>query len=134
MREERILTGGCACGQLTFRTRGEPRRVGLCHCLTCRKESGSAFNAFVIFATEQVTVDGAFESWSATGHGRRCFCPVCGSQVFYRDADDELEVKLGAFDEPNLFVPTYEAWIKRREAWLQTTGLEAFEENRTEGD
>ena len=47
--------GGCACGQLRFRARGEPLRVGLCHCMTCRNESGSAFNFFAIFPVEQVT-------------------------------------------------------------------------------
>jgi len=126
----RILRGGCACGQLTFETRGEPKRVGLCHCMTCRKVSGSAFNAFVIFPADQVTIRGEIRSWSATEMSRRCFCPRCGSQVFDRDAADEIEIKLGAFDEPNLFRPTYEAWTKRRESWLRTPDLIGYPENR----
>jgi hypothetical protein len=130
--QARTLRGGCACGQLTFETRGEPKRVGLCHCMTCRKVSGSAFNAFVIFAADQVTISGDLKNWSATGEGRRCFCPACGSQVFDRDAGDEIEIKLGAFDEPNLFIPTYEAWTKRRESWLQTPDLISYPENRGE--
>ncbi|MFL5158270.1 MAG: GFA family protein [Microvirga sp.] len=132
MTETRILTGGCACGQLTFQARGEPKRVGLCHCMTCRKISGSAFNAFVIFSADQVTIDGATASWSAGPTTEDCFCPVCGSQVFARDASDEIEMKLGAFDEPNLFTPTYEAWAKRRETWLCTPDLKSFPENRGE--
>jgi hypothetical protein len=31
------MTGGCACGKVRFEVRGEPYRVGVCHCLTCRK-------------------------------------------------------------------------------------------------
>ncbi len=132
MPQTRNLRGGCACGQLTFRTKGEPKRVGLCHCMTCRKVSGSAFNAFVIFAVDQVTIEGDIGSWSATGESRRCFCPVCGSQVFDRDAGDEIEIKLGAFDEPDLFAPTYEAWTRRRESWLCTPDLISYPENRGE--
>jgi hypothetical protein len=130
--QTRTFSGSCACGQLTFQARGEPRRVGLCHCMTCRKISGSAFNAFVIFSADQVTIDGATASWSATGESQRCFCPRCGSQVFDRDDGDEIEVKLGAFDEPNLFRPTYEAWRKRRESWLLTPDLIGYPENRGE--
>jgi hypothetical protein len=130
MTAERVLTGGCACGQLTFRARGEPKRIGLCHCMTCRKLSGAPFNAFVIYPAGQVTLDGAFERWSATPDSRRCFCPACGSQVFERDQADEIEIKLGAFDEPDLFRPTYEAWTKRRESWLVTSELVGYEENR----
>jgi hypothetical protein len=125
-----IRTGGCACGQLTFQTQGEPKRVGLCHCMTCRKISGSVFNAFVIFPADRVTITGEVSSWSATPASRRCFCPQCGSQVFDRDKSDEIEIKLGAFDTPNLFVPGYEAWTKRREAWLGTPDLTSFPENR----
>lgn len=31
---------------------------------------------------------------------------------------DEIEVALGAFDEPDRFRPTYELWTAGREAWL----------------
>jgi hypothetical protein len=125
-----VRTGGCACGGLTFRAAGEPKRVGLCHCMTCRKTTGSAFGAFVIYPADQVTVAGRRQGWSPTAATEQFFCPVCGSQVFDRSAPDEIELMLGAFDEPNLFIPTYEAWAKRREVWLRTDHLRRFEENR----
>lgn len=50
--------GGCACGQVRIRATGEPLRVGICHCMTCRKYHGTAFNAFVVFSRDQVTIDG----------------------------------------------------------------------------
>ena len=132
MTEPDVFTGGCACGQLTFAARGRPKRVGLCHCMTCRKVSGSPFNAFVIFPIGQVTISGEMKGWSATPESERCFCPRCGSQVFDRDSGDEIEIKLGAFDQPNLFTPTYEAWTIRREGWLCTPGLVGFPGNQGE--
>ena len=127
-------TGGCACGGLTFRATGEPKRVGLCHCMTCRKTSGSAFMAFVIYPADRVTITGRSQGWSATPETERFFCPVCGSRVFDRDrqGEDEIEIMLGAFDAPNLFAPTYEAFAKHREGWLRTDNLTCFSENRQE--
>ncbi len=133
MNEHDVFTGGCACGQLTFQAKGEPKRVGLCHCMTCRKISGSAFNAFVIYSTDQVTISGETKSWSPTPAAtERFFCPQCGSPVFDRDDDAEIELLLGAFDQPNLFTPTYESWAKRRETWLCTPDLISYPENRGE--
>ncbi|WP_134500915.1 GFA family protein [Microvirga pakistanensis] len=129
---EKTLTGGCACGQLTFQVRGAPKRVGLCHCMTCRKTSGSVFTAFAIFPADRVTVSGGSRSWEASPGGQNRFCPQCGSKVFYSDGGDEIEIMLGAFDRTDVFRPTYEAWTKRRESWLCTPDLIGYSENRGE--
>jgi hypothetical protein len=125
--------GGCACGQVGFRVRGEPLRIGLCHCLTCRKVSGSAFNLFAVFPAEAVTIEGEMSAWSATSDGPRRFCPACGSQLFHQGqpGGPEIEIKVGAFDAPNLFAPTYEAFVPRRETWLGDLGLKRYPGNRT---
>ena len=44
--EVRIRRGGCSCGAVRFELRGEPLKVGLCHCTKCRKATGSAFLAY----------------------------------------------------------------------------------------
>ena len=134
MDEQRIFTGGCACGQLTYTAQGQPIRVGLCHCMTCRKTTGSVFNAFAIFPTDQVTISGESRSWEAAPGGEHHFCPQCGSRVFYSDRSDEneIEIMLGTFDQTDLFKPTYEGWAKRRESWLCTPDLISYPENRGE--
>lgn len=106
-------TGGCLCGQLRFVAQGQPYRVGLCHCLDCRKHHGALFYACAVFPAQAVTVEGR----SVAYHGRY-FCPDCGSSVFAKSSEDELEITLGALDEPSQFTPTYECWTVRREAWL----------------
>ena len=58
-----IQEGGCACGAVRFTVTGAPLRVGLCHCLTCRKAHGSAFNGFAIFTPGQVEVRGELTEW-----------------------------------------------------------------------
>ncbi|WP_338768796.1 GFA family protein [Massilia sp. METH4] len=105
-------TGGCLCGSVRIVATGEPNRVGICHCLDCRKHHGALFHASAIFPQHAVTVEGETRDYAG-----RFFCPRCGSSVFSRSGD-EIEVNLGALDAPNQFQPTYELWTIRRESWL----------------
>jgi hypothetical protein len=119
------LTGGCLCGDVRIVASGAPRRVGICHCLDCRKHHGALFFAAAIFAQEAVAIDGETRDYAG-----RHFCPRCGSSVFARSAD-EVEVHLGALDAPDQLVPTYECWVGRRESWLPAfPGMRRFERDR----
>ena len=106
------FTGGCLCGAVRIAAAGRPLRVGLCHCLDCRKHHGAPFHASAIFPEGAVTVSGETRAFRG-----RFFCPACGSSVFSR-SEGEIEVHLGALDEPGAFRPTYELWTIRREPWL----------------
>lgn len=106
------FTGGCLCGEVRLLAVGRPYRVGICHCLDCRKHHGALFHASAIFPEAAVTVRGAPSAYAG-----RQFCARCGSSVFARTGD-EVEVHLGALDAPDLLRPTYESWTCRREAWL----------------
>ena len=121
------LTGGCLCGDVRIRASGEPYRVGLCHCLDCRRHHGALFAATAIFPEDAVTVEGETREYQG-----RHFCPRCGSSVFARSAD-EVEVHLGALDAPNQLKPTYELWTVRRESWLPPFPLKTRYERDREG-
>ena len=105
-------TGGCLCGNVRIVALDPPYRVGICHCLDCRKHHGALFHAFAIFSQDAVTIDGETRE-----HVGRFFCPRCGSSIFSR-SDDEIEVSLGCLDAPGQLTPTYELWTIRRESWL----------------
>jgi hypothetical protein len=126
-------TASCNCGSIRIETRGQPVRVGLCHCTTCRKGGGAPFTANVIWCAEDVTVHGETASWKASTVTRH-FCPRCGSPLFgVSDGTDEIAIGLGAFDvSPTDLVPTYELWTGRREKWFRVVrGTEQFAGNRT---
>jgi hypothetical protein len=117
---------GCLCGAVRLETSSEPLRVGICHCLDCRKNSGSIFGIYAIFAADAVTITGTTSEYRG-----RNFCPTCGSTVFGRSGD-EIDVAVGAFDEPNQVVPTYELWVRRRERWLPPfDGTHRYDGDRT---
>lgn len=104
--------GGCLCGDVRLVATGRPNRVGLCHCMDCRKHHGALFYAAAIFPADAVAVTGTTGAYAG-----RHFCPRCGSSVF-ADGGDEIEVHLGILDAPDQMVPTYECWTIRREAFL----------------
>jgi hypothetical protein len=106
------FTGGCLCGNVRLFALGPPYRVGICHCLDCRKHHGALFYAAAVFPEAAVTIAGETRAYAG-----RHFCPRCGSSVFARSGD-EIEVHLGALDAPDQLMPTYESWTIRRESWL----------------
>lgn len=113
------LSGGCNCGAVRYELTGEPVRVGLCHCETCRKHSGSAFSFYGIWPMAAFAFTGELGRFETRAGGDR-FCPACGSSLFcWSEGDDEVEIKLGTLDgPPTAFVPAYELWNIRREPWL----------------
>ncbi|MEO9895486.1 MAG: GFA family protein [Paracoccaceae bacterium] len=121
--------GGCLCGKVRLVASGQPRRVGVCHCLECRKHHGTLFYAAAIFDQDAVTVEGETSEFQG-----RHFCPRCGSSVFAR-SDDEIEVHLGSLDDINQLVPEYECWASRRESWLGSMSFAAsYAENRDQSE
>jgi hypothetical protein len=108
-----VRRGGCRCGAVRYEVRGEPEKVGLCHCTDCRKETGSAFLAYADWPPEAFSSTGEYRTYSG-----RSFCPICGTRLFHV-SDKHAEICIGSLDEaPTDLSPTREGWIKRREPWL----------------
>jgi len=120
MRESIVdqYKGSCRCGAVLVTASGPPDRVGLCHCMDCRKYHGTLFHASAVFPEDAVAIFGETRAYE-----ERHFCPHCGSPVFGRSGN-EIEVSLGIFDEPDQLVPTYELWTVRREKWLPEFSVE----------
>ncbi|HEY1549772.1 MAG TPA: GFA family protein [Kofleriaceae bacterium] len=121
------MTGGCLCGAVRLAITGEPYRVGICHCLDCRKHHGAVFGASAMYPADAVAIAGT----TADYNGRH-FCPTCGSSLFARSGD-EIEVHLGCLDAPDQLVPSYENWVIRREHWLPPFELARHYDRDREG-
>jgi hypothetical protein len=91
------------CGAVRIEIAAAPYRVGICHCLDCRKRQAAIFSSFAVFPAEAVKVSGDTREFDRFG--------------------DEVELQIGCLDEPNRLVPTYESWMVRREAWLPPLDL-----------
>ncbi len=118
-----VRTGGCRCGRVRFTLRGEPFRVGFCHCESCRRATGGAFAVFVDVMSADVTIEGEPAVWSSRPGVERLFCPQCGSPVAYRDGDDPAQtaLHLGAFDAPEELTPHHATFPDEGFAWALRT-------------
>ena len=96
------VTGRCACGQVTYRCDVEAQAV-LCACDLCRRNSGSAFQAWVNGQRASLRMTGETSQWPSTDHATRHFCKSCGSTLFLfeRDEPDVVEIAAGTVDEPH---------------------------------
>jgi hypothetical protein len=119
-------TASCRCGQLKATVTGDPVRVSVCHCLNCKKRSGSAFAAQARWPTKHVEIEGNSKTFVKAGDSGNPatfhFCPDCGSDVHYEiegKFDDLIAVPLGAFDDPYFVVPSFSVWEERKHDWVQ---------------
>jgi hypothetical protein len=121
-------TATCACGQLQAVCEGDPVRISVCHCLECKKRSGSAFATQARWPNEQVRLSGSFNEWQRTGDSGSTavfrFCPGCGSTLVYEidDLPGLTAVAVGGFAEPAFPAPDYSVYEGRKHAWVEITG------------
>jgi hypothetical protein len=126
-------TASCSCGQLRIRVAGEPRGVGICHCLACQQRTGSVFAALASFAAPFEVSGTATEYVRVGDQGARFrfrFCPVCGTNLFHTEEghDESVGVAVGAFADPGFPAPSVSVYDCRRHPWVQLPpGTTAFD-------
>lgn len=128
------LTGGCLCGAVRYRCRGEPMSMGLCQCERCQRQSGSAFLIATVFAREAVSFEAGelktYAAYDADGSGLyRHFCPDCGSAVMITlDRYPGIRSMMGGtLDDKTRLKPTFSLWCSSGQPWLQLpSGIELF--------
>ena len=116
----------CSCGRLSLTVDGEPVRISVCHCLACQRRTGSAFGFQARFAKEAVRIQGEYREYvriadHGDGDSRTfCFCPDCGSTVFYTTGSQPelVAVPVGAFADPAFPEPRVSVWESRMHPWV----------------
>ena len=128
-------TASCCCGQLRIEVQGEPRGVGVCHCLACQQRTGSVFAALASFAVPYKVTGKATEYVRTGDQGARFrfrFCPVCGTSLFHTEEgyDGSVSVAVGAFADPEFPAPTASVYDCRRHPWVSLPpGTVAFDKD-----
>ena len=127
------ITGGCLCGKVRFVANAEPAFVGVCHCRSCQRNSGSAFAVVMGFPAAAVSIQGELKTYTDTAdsgkHLFRRFCPECGSPLI-----DEAEIMpgvvmvlTGTLDDASWVKPTIEIFCDSAQPWVKLGGgLQSF--------
>ena len=114
----------CSCGSLSAEAQGEPVRNSVCHCLACKRRTGSAFAWNATYPEAAVTIAGGHSSYlrtSAEGFwARHHFCPSCGDSAFYaiERRPGLISIPVGAFADPDFPAPEVEVYDERRCGWI----------------
>ncbi|KAF2853138.1 hypothetical protein T440DRAFT_419164 [Plenodomus tracheiphilus IPT5] len=138
-----MAVGGCFCGNVRYEVTGDSEASILCHCLDCRKISGSTYstnslhtaNAFKVTkgTPKQYTIK------SESGNEMTSnFCGDCGSTMWREGGafPGKRIIKAGAtgtLDDTSiiddmkvnaeLFAPTRPKWIAAQEGAAQSKGM-----------
>ena len=118
------------CGAVRYFVEAAPMNERICHCRSCQKAVGAAFNARLMFRADEVNLSGPVKIAYSSPAVKRGFCPECGTTVLSgRDAAGFLAVTSGSLDDPGLFRPSMHIWISSKQPWLKLDdGLPQFAE------
>jgi hypothetical protein len=118
-----MLQGSCLCGGIAYRAEGPVNGASHCYCTMCQKQHGAAAGSYANVPTAGFVIERGADlmtEYASSDHGRRGFCRVCGSTLFWRSTQtpDRIAVSLGTlepeYDGPvdrELFPETKPKWL-----------------------
>jgi len=101
---DKILTGSCCCGDITFTVKDNFNRFFFCHCQQCQKLTGSAHASNLFTSTTNINWVKGADKIKHYEHPQRsfskAFCENCGSAVpFLTKNGQSLIVPAGCLNE-----------------------------------
>lgn len=113
-------SGGCQCGAVRYRAKGELGYPHLCHCRMCQKAAGNYFLPLAgVIRTDFEVTRGEPKWFSSSDLVRRGFCADCGTPLFYDiPAADFINITLGSLDDPQSVKPVAQSNMGSRMRWF----------------
>jgi hypothetical protein len=116
----------CSCGRLSATCTGEPFRIAVCHCMACKRKTGSAFGFGAWFRKSDVIIEGQAKEFVRVGdEGSQIsnrFCPNCGTTVSWSidRVPGVVAVSAGCFADLSFPTPTVSVYHERRRyPWVE---------------
>lgn len=127
-----MITGQCHCGAIRYQLAGDPITHALCHCTDCRRHAGAPMVGWAMYPADALTVTrGETKVYRSSQNGRRQFCGVCGTGLFYTNdvtLPGVVDVQSSAFDDPDAVPAQIHIQTAERIAWMKDAhDLPAFE-------
>jgi len=118
--------GGCVCGAVRYRVRGDPVVAMACHCRFCQQRLGSAFALAAYFDEKAIE----FTQGELTQYEHRSdesgrwlrmgFCPRCGTTLTHTAEvrPGMRSIALGTFDDPDWIKIERHIWARSKRPWV----------------
>ncbi len=115
---ETTRSGGCQCGAVRFRIRGELGRPSICHCRMCQKHFGGFFGPLVTAPRDGLDWTRGEPTWfQSSVNVERGFCQRCGTPLTYRHSGG-IELAIGAFDDRSDLKPQIQVHTGSAIPWV----------------
>ena len=117
------FTGSCLCAAVSYTCSAEPIMAGHCHCIDCRKASGTGHSSLLAVPKDAVNVTGEIKIFDAPADSGnmvgRAFCPNCGCAIYSVNSGMPDLVFIGAssLDDPEIFTPEFVVYAGRAPSW-----------------
>jgi len=133
------IEGGCYCGGVRYRAKGEPMFKGQCHCRECQYITGGHPNVVMAMPESGFSyIKGSPKPYRRKDLATpvtRDFCPECGTHLAARApaVPGAVLLKVGTLDDPSRFVgPQMVIFTKDKQSFHHVpAGVPSFE--RTPG-
>ncbi|HRK17779.1 MAG TPA: GFA family protein [Hyphomicrobiaceae bacterium] len=116
--------GGCHCGAVRYEVTGVPLTQALCHCSDCRRHAGAPMVGWTMYPANAVSITkGAVKVYRSSEHGRRHFCPDCGTGLFYTNdhvLPGIIDVQICTYDDADAMAPRAHVQVAERLKWMET--------------
>jgi hypothetical protein len=114
--------GQCHCGAVQYEMPAETIHKALCHCGDCRRHAGAPAVAWGLVGKEELRVEGKTSEYASSEHGRRHFCPQCGTGLFYTNEQifpGQIDVQIATLDDPDAIRPDAQIQVAERIGWME---------------
>lgn len=121
------LRGGCLCGGVRYRAALPVFHASHCYCRMCQKQHGAAAGSYANVARAGFVVEQGADlitEYASSAEGRRGFCRVCGSTLFWRStaSPDRIAITLGTLEPPYTGLVERELHVENKPVWLPCAG------------
>lgn len=128
------FTGSCLCGAVSYKATGSPRMGGHCHCVDCRKSSGTGHGSHAVMGEDEVAIEGEpkrFDKPADSGNMvSRYFCGTCGCAVYSTNSGmpGVVFLRASSLDDPEIFKADVIVYTRTAPSWDHIEGdIPSFE-------
>jgi hypothetical protein len=119
------FSGRCLCGAVHYESTADPQLVGQCHCIDCRKTSGTDHGTHLIIPEYAFTITGTLKFYDHPADSgnivSRGFCPECGAAIYSRNSAMKgvVFVRASSLDDLEIAKPNMIVYASRAPSWSQ---------------
>ncbi len=114
------FSGSCVCNSISFEATNL-KDIWYCHCKQCRNITGHYMAASQV-KLKNINIKGKVKWFYVSNKARHGFCPDCGSQLFWRNDDnDYMSVCAGSLDDSKCLAARGHVFVKEKAKYYDIT-------------